>query len=444
MDTVAKVDVKKMIEHTRYLSESCGSRWFGTPNNHKARNYIESVFSELPIPVEKQLFEEESVEVISHKMIALDPPLGEIDAIPVQNTGNTPQEGLTGEVVYLEGLQPPNIGSHLEGKVIFWLPERLMPIPMEILQYKPKAVIIVSHVPGVLPRHEHYPSSIAIPFSTVTSFKISFENCMYLMKNGIKKVQLHLNQRRFKGELCNILTEIKGSQYPDEIILVGAHYDCPPKVSGAMDNASGIGMMLELARVFAHRGSKRTLRFAAWDGEEPGCLGTLQYMKLLQEKDKSKLSGENSNYLSGCSEVDKHLFYLNLDVLGALLGQHVCSVNANKMVEDYLHGICGELGIHARITSDYYGSDHDLLAWYGIPSVNISRMGPAFQYIHTDADEISNIGEQPLEEGARIAGSFLQRAVADAETWLFDREVPELQRNQIAEWLKMLGIQPPK
>jgi hypothetical protein len=75
---------------------------------------------------------------------------------------------------------------------------------------------------------------------------------------------------RAVGEVvANVVVERRGTSRPDEIVLVGAHYDSAPGTPGADDNASGTAVLLELARVFSARASGRTIRFVAFVNEEP-------------------------------------------------------------------------------------------------------------------------------------------------------------------------------
>lgn len=69
--------------------------------------------------------------------------------------------------------------------------------------------------------------------------------------------------------VANIVTELPGARRPDEIVLVGAHYDSVPDCPGANDNASGVAALLELARQFRETRPGRTLRFVAFVNEEP-------------------------------------------------------------------------------------------------------------------------------------------------------------------------------
>jgi len=66
----------------------------------------------------------------------------------------------------------------------------------------------------------------------------------------------------------NIIAEIPGTTNPDEIIVLGAHYDTEVNTPGADDNASGVAVMLELARRFANNPQPRTIRFIAFANEE--------------------------------------------------------------------------------------------------------------------------------------------------------------------------------
>ena len=66
----------------------------------------------------------------------------------------------------------------------------------------------------------------------------------------------------------NVIAELRGTVKPDEIVVVGAHYDAEVKTPGADDNASGVAGMLELARRFAGRPMARTVRFIGFTNEE--------------------------------------------------------------------------------------------------------------------------------------------------------------------------------
>ncbi len=73
-------------------------------------------------------------------------------------------------------------------------------------------------------------------------------------------------------------------------ILIAAHYDGVPGTPGADDNATGVAVLLELARIFATQPTKYPIRLVAFDMEESGLLGSIEYAsKLLREKQKLRL-----------------------------------------------------------------------------------------------------------------------------------------------------------
>ncbi|MET0401224.1 MAG: M28 family peptidase [Cystobacter sp.] len=74
----------------------------------------------------------------------------------------------------------------------------------------------------------------------------------------------------------NIIAELPGSTRPEEIVLVGAHYDA--FYAGADDNTSGVAAVLEVARVLSGYRFERTLRFVAFDFEEYGLVGSADFV----------------------------------------------------------------------------------------------------------------------------------------------------------------------
>jgi len=78
----------------------------------------------------------------------------------------------------------------------------------------------------------------------------------------------------------NVIADIRGSDLPDEIVIVGAHLDSWDLADGATDNAAGCAAVMEAARLIVASGVKppRTIRFALWTGEEQGLLGSSAYV----------------------------------------------------------------------------------------------------------------------------------------------------------------------
>jgi Zn-dependent M28 family amino/carboxypeptidase len=79
------------------------------------------------------------------------------------------------------------------------------------------------------------------------------------------------------GVAChNLEIEILGRTRPEEIVIIGAHYDSVPGSPAANDNGSGVAAILCLAQRFAEKATNRTLRFVAFVNEEPPYFQTRQ------------------------------------------------------------------------------------------------------------------------------------------------------------------------
>ncbi len=111
-------------------------------------------------------------------------------------------------------------------------------------------------------------------------------------------------------------------------ILIGAHYDAVPGTPGADDNATGVAVLLELARIFAAEPVKYPLRLVAFDMEEYGLIGSAEYVqKLKQEQQPLRLmiSLEMLGYCDSRPNSQSYprpleLFYPNTGNFIALIG----------------------------------------------------------------------------------------------------------------------------
>jgi Peptidase family M28 len=125
-----------------------------------------------------------------------------------------------------------------------------------------------------------------------------------------------------KQDFSNIEVEIKGKKFPDEIVLVGGHYDSVFASPGANDNATGSAGILALAKLFFGKKPDKTLRFVQFVNEEPPFfftpnMGSFVYAKRArerQEKIVSMLSVETIGYFSNAKDSQKYppplsLFY---------------------------------------------------------------------------------------------------------------------------------------
>jgi hypothetical protein len=123
------------------------------------------------------------------------------------------------------------------------------------------------------------------------------------------------------GKICeNVEAEVRGSRRPDDIIVIGAHYDSVQGSPGANDNASGVAAILALARAFAKTHPARTLRFVSFTNEEPPLfqtthMGSRVYARRSRERGEKivlMLSLETIGYYSDEPGSQHLLFPLNL------------------------------------------------------------------------------------------------------------------------------------
>ncbi|HEY9802190.1 MAG TPA: M28 family peptidase [Leptolyngbyaceae cyanobacterium] len=100
-------------------------------------------------------------------------------------------------------------------------------------------------------------------------------------------VEIHtfqVNNQSFNNLILNLPPQSIGKKRQLPPILIGAHYDAVPGTSGADDNATGVVVLLELARKFAAAPAKYPLRLVAFDMEEYGLLGSTDYARLLRQQ----------------------------------------------------------------------------------------------------------------------------------------------------------------
>lgn len=112
----------------------------------------------------------------------------------------------------------------------------------------------------------------------------------------------------------NIIAEHYGITSPDEVIVIGAHYDTVWMSPGADDNASGVAVMLELAREIKNRKLNRTVRFIAFANEEyphflRKTMGSLFHAKRSSERGDDIIAMLSLEMLGFYSDVPGSQFY---------------------------------------------------------------------------------------------------------------------------------------
>src|SRR5207244_227483 len=82
-------------------------------------------------------------------------------------------------------------------------------------------------------------------------------------------------------ESANVIGDIKGSEHPEQIVIVSGHLDSWDLGTGAIDDGAGVAVSMEVANLLhkLNLKPKRTIRVIAWMNEENGLAGAKQYAK---------------------------------------------------------------------------------------------------------------------------------------------------------------------
>ncbi|MEK6671425.1 MAG: M28 family peptidase [Nitrospirota bacterium] len=215
--------------------------------------------------------------------------------------------------------------------------------------------------------------------------------------------EVRLQPYEVAGKICeNIEAEVRGKNRPDDIIVIGAHYDSVQGSPGANDNASGVAATLALARAFAEATPARTLRFVSFANEEPPLfqtehMGSRVYAMRSRERGENivlMLSLETIGYYSDEPGSQHLLFPLNL--IYPSTGNFIAFVS-NLENGSLVRQLVGSFRQQARFPSEGGAlwdlipgvgwSDHWAFWKEGYPAVMVTDTAP-FRYpaYHSPAD----------------------------------------------------------
>ncbi len=215
--------------------------------------------------------------------------------------------------------------------------------------------------------------------------------------------QVKFHEYQINGDtVANIAVALTGTSRPEEIIIVGAHYDAVPGAPGANDNGSGVAAILELADRFRDKSFQRTVRFVAFVNEEPpnsmtGNMGSFVYAKnAAKEKDNiiAMFSLETIGYFSDESGSQKYpmlfnLFYPNTGNFIAFVGNLSSRGLVTKSIRSFrAHSTFPSEGIVApAFIPGISWSDHWSFWKHGYPAIMITDTAPyRYPAYHTSED----------------------------------------------------------
>ena len=202
----------------------------------------------------------------------------------------------------------------------------------------------------------------------------------------------------------NVLAVIKGTQHPDEYVLLGGHLDAYDIATGAVDDGQGVCVTMEAARLLAAAGARprRSIMFCIWTGEEYGLLGSKYFVE-----QKTIPWGKISNYFN---RDGGPLACTSVTVPPAMYDDFV---QVCEPLKDYNPDIPFTVnkreGEPQPRPTSAGGSDHAYFAMNGIPAISFREsdvFGLDFNYRdiwHTEDDLYDKLIPAYLEHSAVVS-----------------------------------------
>tara|TARA_Y100000992_G_scaffold143294_1_gene95127 strand:+ start:12153 stop:13544 length:1392 start_codon:yes stop_codon:yes gene_type:complete len=211
--------------------------------------------------------------------------------------------------------------------------------------------------------------------------------------NNVKSLSLELSCKQLPDTVSyNVIGEIKGSKFPEEIILVGGHLDSWDIGEGAHDDGAGVVQSLQVLETFKKMNikPKRTLRCVMYMNEENGNRGGEHYANVVRN---------NS---------EKHLFALESDRGG--FSPRGFSIDGNKLQLEYLQtfkNLFEPYQLHI-FSKGYSGVDIGPLKDGKLCLVGLVPDSQRyFDYHHSKEDVFENVHKRELELGASAITSIV-------------------------------------
>lgn len=337
----------------------------------------------------------------------------------------TPIQGITAPVIVVHSFDHlDSLGEkEIKGKIVFYNvffdQKKLNPGAMygETVKYRwagasraAKYGAVATVVRSMSSINNDFPHTGAMGYDTAVSkikipaCAISYSGADILLKQlKTKGTQLFLkmNCQMLPDEPSyNVIGEIKGSEYPDEIILAGGHLDAWDNGQGAHDDGSGVVQSIEVLAMYKKMGikPKHTIRAVAFMNEENGGAGGKAYFKETKER---KL---------------KHVVAIESDAGGfspraigvdTTKGAYQKVLSWKKLLEPYFVQYIEQGGGGADI---YYLQD------IGVPIIGFEPDGQRyFDYHHTADDTFDQVNKRELELSAGVIGSLIY--LIDTKGW---------------------------
>jgi carboxypeptidase Q len=270
----------------------------------------------------------------------------------------------------------------------------------------------------------------------VVSMSAEDQSQLERMLDADKKVMLHMNVQNTATagpvDAANVVGEIRGTDNPEQIIVVGGHLDSWDLAEGATDNGCGAATTLGAAEAIVRSGlkPKRTIRFVLFTGEEQGLVGSFAYVK------------EHQN------EMANHLGDIILDDgQGAVTGIDVGGHDDVKIPVIAFARTLRAMGVTQVGSDPEFGTDTGPFILAGVPGINMMQDPSQYGITHhSNADTLDKVDAAILSRNATIE-ALLAFWIADmplrfSTPWPAERTKKMLIDTHHDAELKMYGIWP--
>ncbi len=439
-----RIETTRAFKEIRHISEEvvsnrsgagAGSVIAGTEDEKKSAKYIAAFFSRLGLEVEQQRFpvrvfeyEEPQLEVGGERFPAVN--LYTTPGTYGQRDGKAYQQGNKkgGEVLALT-LVDVGIGARTDyerigdvtGKSVFIQRDDDQTgwpsLPLAEAAHRGAAAAVLygctseTPVPGAL-KQDSVQYQDAIPALSVT--RADAGKIQQMLGSGPVTVSIRSRVTERDGDSLNVIGRLSGKAQPDQPVIYGAHMD--RWFHGAQDNSTGIGSMLELARVFAKgKAPEHTLYFIAFGAEEAGGENTLS----------DWLTGSYAFTRARADLVHSTALYFNLDSVG--WANHQGTLYSTPEATPFFRELVSDLDLSDRL-SVQAGLSTWVDAWCfggirGTTSAYVQWRAPYssaqndelsyLDFYHTDMDRFDEkrISNLPLDlKIAALAGYRMSRS----------------------------------
>lgn len=439
---VIKFNGERAFKDLESLALEIGTRPSGSDREKDAAKWVASQFEALGLTTEIQEFEVTTGRVVSQSLKVIEPYQDEVRCEMMPLYGSTGLEGVKGDLIHIDSLDEEHLNPGIAGKVIL-TPGRSKDAKKTfklLARWKPLALIYIESSPRVLAKNLWGSPIVKDRYGEFPTIRISYLDGLKLLESQASKVHVVAESEVIKVKSQNVIGELNGTERPDEIVVIGGHYDTVLEVPGAGDNAGGTAITIELARIFKEKGTKRTMRFVAWGAEELGLLGSRDYAtKLREASEAAKKEDENEDQ----TELDRTMLCINLDVQGGYIGTNVSNVLGTSDLKSAVKLLSKETGIVFTVNEGVSSTDSTPLSAVGVPSVSFSRNTPPNQFMHSVEDDLRWLNHQALQSQGAFVEEFLTRYVANAAAFPFEKTIPEKQKKNIEDYFKRSMRKPP-